>query len=105
MAKRFIKKIEDFVCENCGIKVTGTGYTNHCPKCLFSKHVDVNPGDREETCGGLMPAIDFEVVKGKYVLIHKCEKCGEVRKNKFSENDDINTLLSLSQAIAKKLYI
>jgi uncharacterized Zn finger protein len=52
-----------------------------------------------------MPAIDFEVVKGKYVLIHKCEKCGEVRKNKFSENDDINTLLSLSQAIAKKLYI
>ena len=24
----------------------GNGYTNHCPKCLWSKHVDINPGDR-----------------------------------------------------------
>ncbi|MEK7061411.1 MAG: RNHCP domain-containing protein, partial [Patescibacteria group bacterium] len=43
----FVKKIEDFVCKVCGTKVKGTGYTNHCPNCLYSLHVDEEvPGDR-----------------------------------------------------------
>ncbi|MFA6992594.1 MAG: RNHCP domain-containing protein, partial [Candidatus Gracilibacteria bacterium] len=42
MPKRFSRTIEDFVCEKCGAKVKGDGYTNHCPKCLWSKHVDIN---------------------------------------------------------------
>ncbi|MST04461.1 MAG: RNHCP domain-containing protein [Candidatus Pacebacteria bacterium] len=50
----FIKVKEDFVCENCKTEVKGNGYTNHCPVCLYSKHVDVDPGDRLSKCGGLM---------------------------------------------------
>ena len=33
-----IKNKEDFICENCGAFVVGTGYTSHCPQCLWSKH-------------------------------------------------------------------
>ena len=58
--KRFSRRTEDFTCEHCGTKVKGNGYTNHCPQCLYSKHVDINPGDRLSDCGGLMEPIDIE---------------------------------------------
>ena len=37
---------EEFICENCGKKVPKLNYTcrDHCPSCLYAKHVDVNPG-------------------------------------------------------------
>jgi hypothetical protein len=54
MAKKFTRRIEDFLCGNCGATVTGDGYTNHCPACLWSQHVDINPGDRAAACGALM---------------------------------------------------
>lgn len=43
--KKFTKIDEEFICENCGKQVEKLGYTcrNHCPSCLYSKHVDVNP--------------------------------------------------------------
>ncbi|MEK7158524.1 MAG: RNHCP domain-containing protein, partial [Patescibacteria group bacterium] len=46
MSRTFQRRVEDFTCESCGAQVTGDGYTNHCPQCLVSKHVDVYPGDR-----------------------------------------------------------
>ena len=57
MVKRFSKCVEDFTCEECGSPIEGNGYTNHCPNCLYSKHVDINPGDRKSTCGGIMAPI------------------------------------------------
>ena len=50
--KRFNELDEGFICENCGKEVTPAGYTSrdHCPYCLYSKHVDINPGDRQNTC-------------------------------------------------------
>ena len=51
---RFTRVVEDFTCGQCGAAVTGDGYTNHCPLCLWSRHVDINPGDRAAECGGLM---------------------------------------------------
>ncbi|MBR6751902.1 MAG: RNHCP domain-containing protein, partial [Alphaproteobacteria bacterium] len=44
--KQFVKRVENFTCAHCGAEVFGNGYTNHCPKCLWSRHVDNNPGDR-----------------------------------------------------------
>ena len=93
--KKFTKTEENFVCENCGTVVNGNGYTNHCPSCLFSKHVDVNPGDRQCECKGLMEPIDVLQKKGEYVIVHKCSKCGFERRNKFSENDSFNSLLEI----------
>jgi hypothetical protein len=52
--KRFIKNDDSFICAHCGKEVLPLGYTsrNHCPFCLWSLHVDVNPGDRANPCGG-----------------------------------------------------
>lgn len=86
-SKKFQKKVEDFVCQNCGTKVTGSGYTNHCPKCLYSRHVDINPGDRLNPCGGLMKPINIENKSGEFVIIHKCQRCGEEKRNKARPED------------------
>ena len=46
--KRFTKNDNGFICAHCGKEVEPLGYTsrNHCPFCLWSLHVDINPGDR-----------------------------------------------------------
>lgn len=98
--KRFQRKIEDFVCEKCGTAVAGTGYTNHCPKCLYSKHVDVNPGDRANSCGGIMKPAGLEMDHGEYIILHVCEKCGEKKKNKTAKNDDPEALIKLAKSLA-----
>jgi len=97
MSKKFQRTIEDFICENCGAAVKGNGYTNHCPKCLYSKHVDINPGDRDANCGGLMKPVAIEQKKGEYVILHKCVKCNHERKNKVAPEDDINAIMKVSQ--------
>ncbi len=77
--------------------VLGTGYTNHCPNCLWSKHVDKNPGDRLELCGGLMKPIRVERKNKEWAITHRCEKCGYERKNKTNENDRIEKLIEISK--------
>ncbi|KKW20129.1 MAG: hypothetical protein UY63_C0001G0034 [Parcubacteria group bacterium GW2011_GWA2_51_10] len=94
--KRFQRRIEDFVCAHCGVKVVGDGYTNHCPQCLWSKHVDINPGDRAATCGGLMEPIRVDGGSGEYRLVHLCHDCGIERRNKMEKGDDINALITLA---------
>ncbi len=101
--KQFTRTREDFVCEHCGAKVKGDGYTNHCPHCLYSKHVDINPGDRSADCGGLMEPVGLELKDGKYVLVHRCSKCGFIRRNKVVEADDFNAVLELSRRQAERL--
>ena len=97
MPKKFTRKIEDFVCENCGSNVTGDGYTNHCPECLWSKHVDVNPGDREETCGGMMKPVGVIALGGEYTIIQQCQKCGFERKNKVNSKDNFQKVLEIGK--------
>src|SRR6185295_8069846 len=94
----FVKKVEDFTCEHCGAEVKGTGYTNHCPKCLWSKHVDISPGDRAEGCGGMMKPIALEGTTPKYRILHKCEKCGAERRNNVSETDSGDALVALAKS-------
>lgn len=100
--RKFIRTKEDFICENCGQTIIGDGYTNHCPNCLYSKHVDINPGDRTCVCHGLMEPIAILQKNSEYILLHKCVKCGFERKNKFSENDCFDSLLELRRKLNKK---
>ena len=95
--KKFIKKVENFICENCGKKVIGNGWTNHCPYCLYSKHIDINPGDRSCNCLGLMKPIEIQQKNGNFIILHKCLKCGFERKNKIAENDNFDLILKLSK--------
>ena len=94
MSLKFQKKIEDFFCEHCGALVIGNGFTNHCSKCLWSKHVDVYPGDREELCRGLMEPTQLRLVRDGYTIVHRCVQCGLEKTNKTSEGDNIDALLS-----------
>jgi hypothetical protein len=98
-SKQFIRTKEDFVCEHCGASVQGTGYTNHCPTCLWSKHVDVNPGDRKAVCLGMMQPTAIEVKGDTYVLSHTCVTCGHVKRNKVTKYDDMDAVVSLTKKL------
>lgn len=99
---KFIARNEDFKCENCGKEVTkiifGGSYRNHCPFCLYSKHVDAGiPGDRANECQGLMAPIGVQTRKsGEYVLVHKCQKCGFERLNRIAGDDNIELITQIS---------
>ena len=94
----FQKRVEDFICEQCGTTVKGTGYTNHCPKCLWSKHVDIAPGDRADTCRGMMEPFAVEGSTGKgYTVRHKCQKCSFERVNAVTAEDNPDAVVGLAQ--------
>jgi hypothetical protein len=92
----FIRRKEDFACEHCGTHVEGSGYTNHCPKCLWSKHVDNDPGDRAAECGGMMRPISIEGSSPDYRIVHRCERCGMIRKVNVATGDEPQALIALS---------
>ncbi len=92
----FIKNKENFVCEKCGFEVEGDGFTNHCPECLWSKHVDISPGDRLNICGGLMEPIQILKKGREYSILHKCTKCGFEKPNKASMNDNFQIIVQVS---------
>jgi hypothetical protein len=94
--KNFKRVREDFGCENCGEVVKGDGYTDHCPKCLWGKHVDREiPGDRESDCGGMMEPVATEYKGGKYKIKYKCSKCRHVFWVKEGKGDNRDKLMEL----------
>lgn len=93
--KRFKRVIEDFRCFNCGTVVKGSGYTDHCPSCLWSLHVDNSPGDRAAKCRGKMKPLSAIYDKGSYLISYVCMKCGTQKSFKASSDDDIELLFSL----------
>lgn len=103
MPKRFIKRVEDFACEKCGFEVKGNGYTDHCPKCLWSKHVDNNPGDREATCGGMMEPVDVIHEAGEDRVINRCIKCSHIKKNRMAVGDNYDVVFAIVKNKAEKL--
>lgn len=94
MSLTFIRTKEDFICEHCGFSVVGTGYTNHCPKCLWSKHVDTFPGDRSATCQGMMEPTTMQVEKGEFIITHTCVLCGYQKRNKADTADVLDSLIN-----------
>lgn len=96
--KRFTMKDESFICENCNKNVERLNYTarDHCPFCLYSKHVDINPGDRQNKCHGLLKPISIEKYKNTYKIIYKCEKCNMLHKNIMATDDNYNKIIELS---------
>ena len=96
--KLFSKNDNFFICEHCNKEVNPLVYTSrdHCPYCLYSKHVDINPGDRSNTCLGTLIPIDIEVNNKKgYIIKYKCNKCGTTHNNKAAEDDKFKTILSV----------
>ncbi|MGB6163500.1 MAG: RNHCP domain-containing protein [Pseudonocardiaceae bacterium] len=95
-SRRFTRRPEDFVCAHCGCSVRGTGYTNHCPRCLWSRHVDVLPGDRLADCGGLMEPVGVLYEGGENSVVHRCVECGRMWRNRTAASDDRAVIIGLS---------
>lgn len=92
---------QTFICEQCNSTVSpvefGTEHRNHCPHCLYSRHMDIKPGDRRSGCKGLMKPISIWVKDNKeWSIIHYCEKCGFIRPNRIAGDDNEVLLLSLA---------
>ena len=108
--KRFQKNDSGFTCINCGTTVLplGSSSRNHCPKCLCSLHVDINPGDRANECRGILRPIAAEPdAKKGYILIQKCDKCGEIRRNRAAHDakvqpDSMRLLIRLTAGALEK---
>ena len=96
--KNFTMRDENFICDNCGKNVVKLNYTarDHCPYCLYSKHVDIMPGDRLNDCMGLLKPITIEKFKDTYKIVYKCLKCNQIHKNIMANDDDNNLIIELS---------
>lgn len=109
--KRFRKNDEGFICDNCGKKVVPLGKSSrdHCPYCLYSKHIDIFPGDRKNPCGGtLMPIQSYPDAKKGFIIEYICKKCGEkvrckaaLEGNSPDDTDEI-IRLTVNQKIFKE---
>ena len=90
-----------FICERCSQTVSpdvaGTAHRNHCPRCLWSLHVDMLPGDRRSGCKGVMEPIAVSVrYKGEWAIVHHCKRCAAVRINRIAGDDNELALMSLA---------
>ena len=96
--KNFEKNDNGFICSVCGETVPKLKYSSrdHCTNCLCSLHVDVNPGDRQNSCQGTLIPIDIAQNNKKgNVIIYKCEKCGMLHNNKAASDDSFSTILKI----------
>jgi hypothetical protein len=94
----------EFKCGHCkqfiGSLPSGGHHRNHCPACLYSRHVDgQRSGDRASTCGALMEPIGAFVrpKNGEHVLVHRCLGCGFERFNRIAADDNFDLVLALPQ--------
>lgn len=92
---------QGFNCIHCRQYVTsasyGTKHRNHCPCCLWSRHMDEEPGDRRCACREAMEPIGIEVrADGEWAVMHRCTGCGTLRTNRIAGDDREMALLALA---------
>ena len=94
-------QMEEFKCGHCktfvGPPISGGRHRNHCPLCLYSRHVDrKHPGDRLSNCRSLMaPKGTYFRRNGEQVIVHSCLGCGEERHCRAAADDSTVTCMRL----------
>ncbi len=106
----------DFDCCHCRLRVSaeplrsGVHHRNHCPYCLWSKHVDLlAAGDRLCACKAPMRPVGllFKRAHKKYasaqaagelMLVHHCAACGAFSLNRVAADDSPPHLLDVFEA-------
>lgn len=102
------KRSASFKCGHCKTAVSsasnesvGTEHRDHCPCCLWSKHVDNKPGDRKSECLGGMEPIGMTLKKekgelqGEPMVVYECKECGVVHKNRCAADDSNIAILDV----------
>ncbi|MFN3231848.1 MAG: RNHCP domain-containing protein [Alphaproteobacteria bacterium] len=90
-----------FRCRRCGQQTSdaplGTRHRNHCPKCLWSLHLDNQTGDRASDCAGLMEPIAVWVRgSGEWAIVHRCRDCSTLSSNRIAGDDNELVLMALA---------
>lgn len=98
---RFTPCLESFRCAHCGKEIhpegAGSQHRNHCPHCLYSLHVDEEPGDRKATCHGQMEPIGvISKGDGDWSILHLCKSCGKLSLNRALADDNPLLLMQLA---------
>jgi RNHCP domain len=110
--KKYAASITGFKCHHCQAYVytqtvfSGVQNRNHCPYCLWSRHVDyIQPGDRMSACKACMQPIGLTVkgrrnkyrseITGELMLIHCCDECGKLSINRIAADDQTDRLMEL----------
>lgn len=109
-----------FSCIHCQLPVTciplvaGVQNRNHCPYCLWSRHLDWRvAGDRLSSCRRAMEPIGLTTKRsdnkyaqdrdGELMLIHRCSGCGTLVINRIAADDnpaEIIGVFECSQTLA-----
>jgi hypothetical protein len=104
----------DFKCAYCGVVVcaehllSGVNNRNHCPYCLWSRHLDLYAaGDRLSACKGSMRPVGLTMKHsrnkyaaggGELMLVHECIECGCLSINRIAADDDARNLFDVFSA-------
>lgn len=100
-----------FKCGHCkqfiGAPISGGRHRNHCPNCLYSRHVDdTMPGDRKSDCHAMMaPAGILNRRNGEQVIIHRCLGCGKDDPNRIAADDNPLLLMRLEPTSSPGLEV
>jgi hypothetical protein len=95
---------QGFICRHCNLYVpcdparAGVQNRNHCPYCLWSRHLDWRiAGDRLAGCRAAMQPIGLTIKRsrnkyagvrdGELMLIHRCTVCAKVAINRIAADD------------------
>ena len=109
------RRNENFQCSHChsfvfsNPMIAGVQNRNHCPYCLWARHVDLSEaGDRLAVYKGMMKPIGLTLKRtrkkygmgqyGELMLIHQCEDCGRLSVNRIAADDDANLLFEIYKA-------
>lgn len=92
--RKVAEGLESFKCGHCrafvGPTVAGGRHRNHCPLCLYSRHVDRSfPGDRACECRSLMQPAGLSTRRnGEQVIVHRCLGCSVERVCRVAADDN-----------------
>jgi len=94
----FTQNNQAFVCAACGCGVPPhpSSSRDHCTRCLTGLHVDVNPGDRMNDCGGMLTPIGLQTRGGKTKIVYRCERCGARVFNVVAPDDNAERITELA---------
>jgi hypothetical protein len=90
---------------SCTTILSGVINRNHCPYCLWSRHLDLfKAGDRLSACKGKMKPVALTLKKsykkygegrGEMMLVHLCAECGKISINRIAADDIAEAIFEL----------
>ena len=105
----FTKNDESFICLNCNKKVEKLKYTSrdHCNHCLYSVHVDIEPGDRLNECKGKLVPINIiqTAKKGKVIEYANPKTFITINRKNNVEFKNLNSVIGMDfENDSKRIY-